>query len=333
MRIDVRSAAVSAVIALAGAALLIVTLWMGDVSIAFPDVLAVLAGHGTPKAQLVVGEWRLPRALIALALGAALALSGAVFQSLTRNPLGSPDIIGFSTGAYTGGLVVILALGGSYFLTAAGAVVGGLVTAVVVYGLSRSRGTVQSFRLIIVGIGVSATLASVNTWLITRADVDDAMAASVWGSGSLGGLGMTQLVPVLAILAVVVPVLFTYGPGLRMLEVGDDLARAAGTRVERVRLGAMLWAIVLVAVATAAAGPIAFIALVAPQISRRLVGTASIAFTPAALTGAFLLLLSDLLAQRVFAPTQLPVGVMTVTLGGVYFVWLLVRESTGYGRR
>ena len=326
LRVDVRAVSVCVGLAAVTVAVLLVALSVGDYTIPLGDVVATLTGGGTPQARLVVGEWRLPRALLGIVLGAALGMSGAVFQSLTRNPLGSPDIIGFSTGAYTGGLVVILLFGGGYLQTAVGAVAGGLATALLVYVLAYSRG-IQGFRLIIVGIGVSATLASVNSWLVTRANLDDAMAAAVWGSGSLSGLGYEQLWPVLGLLAVVCPVLVAHTPALRQLELGDDSARALGVRAEAVRLSALLWGIVLVAIATAAAGPIAFIALVAPQIARRLIGSATLSLVPAACAGALLLLASDLVAQRAFAPTQLPVGVMTVVVGGGYFVWLLVREG------
>ncbi len=325
VRLIKRTVLVCALLLCACLFLAVICLGIGDYPISPDETLAVLFGGGSPQAQLVVVEWRIPRVALALLLGFALGLSGAVFQSLTRNPLGSPDIIGFSTGSYTGGLIAILVLGGGYLTTAAGAVLGGLATAVVVYLLAYRNG-VQGFRLIIVGIGVSATLASINTWLITRAHLDDAMQAAIWGSGSLNGLGYEQLWPVLALLAVCVPVLGAHAPALRQLELGDDRAAASGTRIELARLSAMLWGIILVAICTAAAGPIAFIALVAPQIARRLCASASISLFPAALTGCFLLLLSDLAAQRIFAPVQLPVGVMTVTLGGVYFVWLLIRE-------
>lgn len=144
----------------------------------------------------------MPRVLLALMLGAALGAGGAIFQSLTRNPLGSPDIIGFNTGYYTGALVAIVLVGGGYYTTAAASVLGGLLTAAAVYLLAFRRG-IGGFRLIIVGIAVGATLASVNTWLIVEASLDTAMAAAVWGAGSLNALGWAQVVPVAVGLAVV----------------------------------------------------------------------------------------------------------------------------------
>lgn len=304
----------------------LVALAWGDVFVPYGDVVATLFGGGSSKAQLVVLEWRLPRVLAALLLGVCLAVSGGIFQSLTRNPLGSPDIIGFSTGAYTGALITIVATGGGYLLTAAGSLVGGLVTAVLVYALAYRRG-VQGFRLIIVGIGVSATLASVNTLLIVRADLDVALRAAVWGSGTLAGIGYDQLIPVACLTAVLVPLALAGGPTLRQLELGDDAARALGTSAERGRLLLMLIGVALTALVTAAAGPIAFVALVAPQIARRVTRSSGPVLAASAAIGALLLIAADLAAQRLFAPATLPVGIMTVSIGGCYFVWLLVREA------
>lgn len=317
--VTVISLALCAIIVLAALA------W-GDVFVPPGDVLHALFGGGSSRARLVVLEWRLPRVLIALLLGACLAVSGAIFQSLTRNPLGSPDIIGFSTGAYTGALITIVATGGGYLLTAAGSLVGGLVTAVVVYLLSYRRG-VQGFRLIIVGIGVSATLSSLNTLLIVRADLDVALRAAVWGAGTLSGVGASQLLPVAILTAVLLPLAIAGAPALRQLELGDDAARALGTPAERSRLALMVLGVALTALATAAVGPIAFISLVAPQIARRVSRSSGPTIAASAAIGALLLLSADFAAQRLFAPTPLPVGIMTVSIGGGYFVWLLVREA------
>jgi iron complex transport system permease protein len=298
----------------------------GDYHVPPGQVLAAVFGDAPRITEIVVMQSRFPRVALAFLFGAALGVSGAIFQSLTRNPLGSPDIIGFSTGAYTGALVVILTLGGGYYRTGAGALVGGLVAAAVVYVLAYKRG-VQGFRLIIVGIAVSAVLASVNTWLVVKADVSEAIAAAVWGAGTLNGLGWPQVVPVLVALAVVTPVAAALSTRLPVLEMGDDAARALGIRVEPTRLMLVILGVALTALVTAAAGPISFVALAAPQLARRLTGASSVAMVPAACMGALLLIVSDVAAQRVFAPTQLPVGVVTVCVGGAYFVWLLAREG------
>ncbi|MFI8568167.1 FecCD family ABC transporter permease [Rhodococcus sp. NPDC078407] len=325
-RIDIRTVAVCAILMLVTAAIAVVAVGTGDYYLSPNEVLAAVFGDAPRITELIVMEWRLPRVVLAFGFGAALGVSGAIFQSLTRNPLGSPDIIGFATGAYTGALVVILTLGGGYYRTGAGALVGGLVTAAAVYLLAYKRG-VQGFRLIIVGIGVSAILASINTWLVVKADLDAAIAAAVWGAGSLNGLGWAQVWPALVIAAVIAPFLAVLSRRLPMLEMGDDAARALGVRAEPSRLMLVFLGVALIALVTAAAGPISFIALAAPQLARRLTGTPGVAMVPAACMGALLLVVSDVVAQRMFAPTQLPVGVVTVCIGGGYFVWLLAREG------
>ena len=325
-RLDVRTMTITAVVVALALAVAVVTLASGEFQIPVPEVIGALVGQATAKVHMVVVEWRLPRTSLALIMGAALGVSGAIFQSLTRNPLGSPDIIGFDAGAYTGALVVITLVKGTFYLVAGGALLGGVLTALAVYLLAW-RGGVQGFRLIIVGIGVSAMLSSLNTWMLLRADLQVAMAAAVWGVGSLNGLGLDKLWQVAAVLAVLLPLVALLSRPMRQLEMGDDAARALGVNAERTRLGLMVLGVALTAVVTATAGPIAFVALSAPQIARRVTGSAGVALLPSAAMGAMLLVVADFLAQRAFAPTQLPVGIVTICVGGLYFAWLLMREA------
>ncbi|MFI5932983.1 FecCD family ABC transporter permease [Actinoplanes sp. NPDC051494] len=325
-RVALRPLLVTGILTLLALAIGVLALGTGEFTLSPSQVVEALAGEGTRAARLVVVEWRLPRVLLALVIGAALGLAGAVFQALTRNPLGSPDIIGFNTGAYTGVLVVTVLFGNGYYFLAGGALAGGLATAAVVYLLAFKRG-VQGFRLIIVGIAISAMLASANQWFIIKMDLQAAYAAALWGQGSLNGLGWAQVTPAVVIVGVLVLVLIGYGPRLALLEMGEDAAAALGVRVEPVRLAYLVVGVALTAVATATAGPISFVALAAPQLAQRLTRTPGIALVPSAAMGAFLLMLSDWLAQRAFAPTQLPVGVVTVSVGGLYFVWLLIRQA------
>lgn len=325
-RVDIRTVVVCGILALVSLAVAVLALGTGDYYIPPGEVLAAVFSDAGRFTELIVMQWRFPRVALALLLGGALGVSGAIFQSLTRNPLGSPDIIGFDTGSYTGALIVILALGGGYYPTGVGAFVGGISTAAVVYVLAFKRG-VQGFRLIIVGIAISAILASVNTWLIVKADLSDALAAAVWGAGTLNGLSWGQVFPVVIVLIVLTPLLAIFAGRLRMLEMGDDAAKALGIRAEPTRLILIVLGVALTALVTAVAGPISFISLAAPQLARRLTKTAGVALIPSAVMGALLLLVSDYAAQRIFAPTQLPVGVVTVSIGGAYFVWLLAREG------
>ena len=325
-RLDLRALAVCGIVLALAIVVALVTLASGEFQIAVPDVIGALFGQASAKIHMVVVEWRLPRTSLALVMGAALGISGAIFQSLTRNPLGSPDVIGFDSGAYTGALVVIILLKGTFYMVAGGALLGGIATALVVYMLAW-RGGVQGFRLIIVGIGISAMLNSLNTYLLIRADLEVAMAAAIWGVGSLNGMTLERLAQVCVVLAVLVPAAFFISRPMRQLEMGDDAARSLGVNAERTRLGMTIVGVALTATVTAAAGPIAFVALAAPQIAVRLTKTAGVALLPSAVTGALLLAVADYLAQRAFAPTQLPVGIVTICIGGLYFAWLLMREA------
>lgn len=325
-RIDVRTVTVCLVLLAIAVAIALVTLASGEYQVPLPDVVGALLGQAEGRIHMVVVEWRLPRTALALIFGAALGMSGAIFQSLTRNPLGSPDVIGFDAGAYTGALVVIILMQGGYYMIAGGALMGGLVTALLVYFLAYSRG-VQGFRLIIVGIAVSAMLNSLNTWLLLRAKLEVAMAAAIWGAGSLNGLGLDRLAPAAQILAILIPLALMMARPMAQLELGDDAARALGVNAEPTRLGLLALGVALTATVTATAGPIGFVALAAPQLARRLTGSAGVSMLPSAAMGALLLAAADYLAQRAFAPTQLPVGIVTVSLGGIYFVWLLLREA------
>lgn len=290
------------------------------------EVVDVLLGGGSRSARLFIGEWRLPRALAAVLFGACLGAAGAIFQTITRNPLGSPDIIGFTTGAHTGGILVILFVTSSYAGIFVGAVVGGLLTAMVIYLLAYRSG-VQGFRLIIVGIGMTAMLASLDTYLMLISQSDLAMIAATWGAGSLNALAWEHVAWALgaSLIALLLPL--AIARPLAQLSMGDDRSASLGAKPERTRLLAMFVGVVLVAIPTASAGPIAFIALAAPQIGRRLAGAAGTPILPAMVTGTLLLSLADFVAQHLLFGLHPPVGVVTVSVGGAYLVWLILREN------
>ncbi len=318
--------------ALSGLGLILLTLAVGTVLVCtgdFPmtpgEVLDTLLGQGTVVQEFAVLELRLPRVLVAIFVGAALALGGAVFQSISRNPLGSPDVIGFGQGATVGALTVIVLFQGSAVATALGAVVGGVLTGAVIYLLAWKRG-VHGYRLVLVGIGAAAMLTSVIHYLITKANLVDATRATVWMTGSLDGRDWTQFWPLLAVCCVLVPLVLGHGRALRMLEMGDDAAYALGVKVERTRIVLMASAVLLVAVATSAAGPIVFVSLSAPQLARRLTRAPGPNLAVSAVMGSALLLSADWIAGNAFGDRQLPVGVITGILGGCYLLWLLVSE-------
>lgn len=297
----------------------------GDYPMTPAEVIATLTGGGDAGQQFIVQDLRLPRVLVGLLVGAAFGIAGAVFQTVSRNPLGSPDVLGFAQGSSVGALVVIVCLQGGGFAVAAGAVVGGLATGLVIFLLAWQRG-IHGYRFVLVGIGAGAMLYAMVLYLLTKANIVEATRATTWMTGSLNGRDWHQVWPPAAVCAVLVPLLLCHGRGLRMLEMGDDAAAALGVRVDRVRIVVLIAAVVLVSVATAAAGPISFVALSAPQLARRLTRSPGPNLLPSALMGAALLVAADLASQRLFGADQLPVGVLTGVLGGGYLLWLLATE-------
>ena len=328
------------------AVLVCVSLCVGAYAVPVPEVAeALFHGTGDRLAVHFVTRERLPQALVAVLAGAALGVSGAVFQSMARNPLASPDVIGFNSGAATGAILVIVLVGGGAQPVALGAVGGGLLAAAVVLALAR-RGGVQGGRLVLIGLGVTAVLGSVNSYLLTRSELNTAQNAHLWLIGSLHGRSWGEVALLAVALAALVPAMVPLGRHLRCLELGDDVAGGLGLNVVRVRLALTGLGVALCAVAVACAGPVPFVALAAPQIAVRLARGPGVSLLAAGLTGATLLTAAHLVANQLFAVlawvgervawlalvdagqrhVQLPVGVVTALLGGAYLGWLLRRR-------
>ncbi|GAA0592589.1 iron chelate uptake ABC transporter family permease subunit [Kribbella sandramycini] len=321
-----RAVIASGLVVLAMLAFALVQLCSGDYPMTPGEVLATLSGRGAATQEFVIYNLRLPRLLTAAFVGLALGASGAIFQSVTRNPLGSPEIMGFTMGASAGAVATVLVLGGQELAGMGGALVGGFVTAAVVYRLACRGGGVQGFRLILVGVAATALLDSLVSYLLLRARLQDAEGAYTWLVGSLNGADWQQVQIIgLTIAVLIVPVL-AIGNQMRLLEMGDDLAQGLGIRVKVTRRRLLVIGTVLCAAAVATAGPIAFVALAAPQIMRRLTG-GSVSIVPAALMGALILIVGDLAAQRIWPDTQMPVGIPTLCIGGTYLAWLLYQQS------
>lgn len=305
--------------------LLLAGLALGTLQLDLTQIWQALWRQGSPVFQTVIWQWRLPRLLMAITVGLALAIAGGVFQSLLRNPMGSPDVIGFNTGAWSGVLLTVVVWQGNELAMALGALLGGTLTALLIFALAWQRG-LSRLRLIIIGIAVSALLNALNIWLMMSTTLDSAMTAVQWSVGSLNGMTWQKYLPVAAgILPCLLLCLLGTRP-LQQIALGDDTASATGVPVHRVRLLLMLAATALTAIATAMTGPIPFIALAAPPITARLLGHPSPSLPHIGLTGALLVLAADLLAQHLLPGIQLPVGVISITLGGFYLLYLLITE-------
>ncbi|TMR13279.1 iron ABC transporter permease [Nonomuraea turkmeniaca] len=298
----------------------------GEFSLGYLEAAKAVLGIGDPGTVLVVRELRLPRLVTGLLAGMAFALSGAIFQTMTRNPMASPDVIGLTAGSGTA-VVAAIMLGwdGGLGLQTLG-LLGGLATALIVYVLAWRKGT-TGYRIILVGIGVSWMCLSLTDYLIARGGQFQAQAALGWLVGNLNGRGWDQTVPLALAMCVLVPLALGLGRLLRTLQLGDEVAAGLGTPVQRVRFGLMLTGVGLIAFGTAAAGPIAFVALMSPQIAQRLAGTAWPPPITSALTGGLVVVGSDLVARTLLPSMELPVGIITGVLGAPVLLWLLIRAN------
>jgi iron complex transport system permease protein len=314
-----RLALVTAGLAVAVFLLLCLGIAVGDYPLGLVKVVRALAGDGDRFALLTVRELRLPRELVGLLVGAGFGVAGAVFQTVTRNPLASPDMIGIAAGSSTAVVAAILL---NVDIRTFG-LLGGLGTALVIYLLAWRRGT-TGYRIILVGIGVSWVCTSATSYLLTRAQLHEAQQALGWLVGNLNGRTWTAVSPLVISTAILLPVIMAGGRWLLTLQLGDEVATGLGTPVQLARLVLLVAAVGLVAFGTAAAGPIAFVALAAPQIAQRLAGRAAPPPLASGLTGSLIVLSADLVARRVVPDVQLPVGVVTGVLGAPFLLWLLI---------
>ncbi|MFJ6575294.1 FecCD family ABC transporter permease [Streptomyces sp. NPDC091368] len=304
---------------------------VGDFPIGLSRVISTLLGLGERVDEFVIMDLRLPRAMAGLVVGIALGVSGALTQSIARNPLASPDILGITSGASAVAVSMVTLSGGAVTAVAGSvglpvaALAGGLGTGLLVYFLAWRRG-VDGFRLILIGISVTAAMEALTTWLLARADIRDVARAQAWLVGSLDNRSWDEvrvaLWGTLLILAVVACVAFQFKP----LHFGDDVAAGLGVRYALVRAVLLLCAVLLAGMAVGAAGPVPFVAMVAPQVAMRLTKSPTPPFVASGMVGAVLLIGSDLVA-RTALPMTLPVGVVTAAFGGPFLVYLLVRAN------
>lgn len=312
------------------AALFVFALVVGKADVTVWEAIRAAFGITVgPPGDFIVGQVRAPRALTAILIGAMLGLSGAILQSLTRNPLASPDFIGITAGAGTGAVLTLwLVTATSLWITAAGAAIGALVASALILVLAWHR-VIVPLRLILAGIGVGFVAQALTQYLLTRMDVHDAGNALGWLVGSTTGRTWTHVTFAAAALAVLVPVLLWHARALRTMEMGEDMALALGIAVGRSRAVLAVCSVLLAAGATAVTGPIGFIALVAPALALRVTRSAGVALIPSALMGAVLLLVADQASQLSPANLQFPVGIFTAAVGAPYLLWLVWRASRG----
>ncbi|WP_460961712.1 FecCD family ABC transporter permease [Parasphingorhabdus pacifica] len=306
---------------------------IGEYDIGPVQVASTLLGGGDRADRLIIFELRLPRSLTGMLVGAALGLAGAITQTIARNPLASPDMLGVTWGAGTAATALIVFGGGAGAIgrstEAVGlpvaALFGGLLTGLAVYLLAYRKG-VDSFRLVLVGVGASALASNATYWLLTVGDINDAGRAMVWLQGSLNARSWEHVVPLAIALGVLVPLTLAGAHALGALQFDEDTVRGLGLRLNLARSALLLAAVVLASVATAAAGPVVFVALATPQIALRLARTSRPPLLISVVLGGALVVAADLIARVAFGGLELPVGIVTSVLGAPYLIYLLVNR-------
>ena len=307
-------------------AVAVASLRLGKFPVTTQEVIDALQGQGRKIVQVVVVKWKLPRIVLGLVAGLALGVAGAVFQTITRNPLGSPDLIGFSTGAQTGILVSVLLLPGSMLSASLASFIGGAAVGAVTYLVSL-RGGFTGLRFILVGIAISSMLVSVNRWLLVRVDDDEGLGALKAITGTLGAARWPVVAPTCLAIGVTVVLTLLASRHLQVLCLGEQVATVLGSPTRRASALLILLGTVLVAVVTMAAGPIGFVALVAPHLARFLTGSPQSPLLVSGLTGSLLLVGADLLSQLVLE--SMPVSVVTNAVGGLYLMVALTVAARG----
>lgn len=288
-------------------------------------IIRSLMGEEIAGANFAVNTIRLPRMVTGLFAGFAFGVAGYIFQTMLRNPLANPNILGITSGSSVAAVFCITVLHSSNTVVSIAAIIGGLITVTVMYLLSRN----QSFsigRLIIIGIGMQAMLDAVISYLILKSSQQDIAGALRWLSGSLNGSKMSDVIPLIIITAILTPIIIALGKQLSMLELGDQMAMSLGVSIDKTRVILIVSSVFMISIATATTGPIAFVSFLAGPIANRLVAASAQNILPAGLVGANLVLLADLVGQFAFE-YRFPVGVITGLLGAPYLIYLLIRMN------
>lgn len=305
--------------------LCIAMLFMGNTFYPPDIVWRVLRGEQIQGATFAIQTLRLPRMLAGLLTGFSFGMAGSVFQILLRNPLASPNIIGITSGSSAAAVFCILVLKISGTTASFMAVVAGLLTTGLIYALSNGGGF-SGGKLILIGIGIQAMLNALISYMLLKAATNDVSSAMRWLSGSLNNIVQKDLIPLLISMIICCPIVIILSRSLQILELGDTFSVTLGLPVQFTRVALILASVFLLSFATAATGPIAFVAFLAGPIAKQLVGAGFSTTVPAGLTGAVLVLTSDLIGQFAFS-VKYPVGVITGIIGAPYLLFLLIQMN------
>lgn len=299
------------------------SLSVGTPSLPLAEVVAGLAGAGDPFNVFMLHELRLPRVAAGILSGAALGVGGCLLQTLARNRLATPGIIGIDDGATAFAVASIVAIPTSLappMLALAGAT----TAAALAFGLGG--GGSRGYRFIVVGIAVGALFGAVTNFMLARSGIDAANLAYPWTVGSLNARAASTVALLGACLALCLPIAKMLGRDLQLLRFSDAVAVGLGTRLRRTRIAILVVTVLLTATAVAVAGPVGLVSLAAPEAARHLTGHRGVPIINSAWAGALLMIAADWAGRTVFAPVEIPVGVITAIVGGPYLLWILLRE-------
>ncbi|GIN88101.1 iron ABC transporter permease [Heyndrickxia sporothermodurans] len=316
-------------------ATLIVSTGLGDMKINPITVVKTFFGGGSSLEQLVVLKFRLPRILVALFVGIALAMAGGILQGIIRNPLASPDIIGITGGASAAvvGFLAIFSNKDNSLTVSIGwmpvaAFIGATIVAFLVYFLAWKDG-VSPIRLVLIGIGISAVMQAFTTLLMILGPIYRAGEANIWITGTVNGSNWGNVAVIVPCVFVLTCIVLISARKINIQEFGDEIATSVGSHVQKQRFFLLILSTALVGTAVAFGGGIGFVGLMAPHMARRLVGSSFGVLLPASgFIGGMLVMVADLIGRTVFTPLEVPAGVFTAAIGAPYFIYLLFRTKS-----
>lgn len=300
-------------------------LLLGNTIYPVQEVIRTLLGEQIPGVSFAVNTIRLPRMLAGLFAGFAFGIAGYIFQTILRNPLANPNVLGITSGSSAAAVLCITVFHANNSVISIASIIGGLMTVVIMYFLSRGK-SFSIGRLILIGIGIQAMLDAVISYLLLVSAQQDIPAALIWLNGSLNGSQIEELPPLVITVIIFTPIVILLGKHLNMLELGEHMASSLGVATNKTRITLIVSSVLMIAIATATTGPIAFVSFLAGPIANRIVGVSFSNIIPAGLVGANLVLVADLIGQFAFE-YRFPVGIITGLLGAPYLILLLIRMN------
>ncbi|AUM98177.1 FecCD family ABC transporter permease [Clostridium botulinum] len=313
---------------------LIISMDTGYIKMSPLDVLRTLFGKGTDKEKLILFDFRLPRIIISMLVGSGLALSGCIIQSVSKNPLADPGILGINAGASLMVILYVLIFSAESFLSVFTlpflALIGAGATAVIVYLFSYKRHEgISTMRLVLTGVAVQAGISALTTLLVVKLDDTQYNFVVAWQAGSIWGSNWKFVITLLPWLAILVPYILTKSSVMDILNLSDDIAYGLGASVEKERRKLLAAAVALAASCVAVSGSISFVGLIAPHLSRRLVGPRhGVLLSTSILIGAVLVSLADTIGRVIIQPSEIPTGIVVAIIGAPYFLYLLSNSKS-----